>query len=260
MMNQLQQMFSLQGKTAIVTGGGRGIGKGIAFGLAAAGADIVIADIDEKEMGSTAKEIRDRYGVRSLEVKADVQSEEQVAEMVTQTLEGLNGIDILVNNAGMGIRKLPQDMTLAEWEKNISINLTSVFICSKAVFPVMQNGGGGKIINISSLYSIFGVGKLPAYAASKGGVTQTTRSLAIAWAPDNIQVNAIIPGYINTRLSEGSKQERPELEEMVNQRTPAGRWGEPEDIAGTAVFLAAPASDFLTGVALPVDGGYSIMP
>ncbi len=260
MLKNLREMFSLQGKTAVVTGGGRGIGKGIAHGLAAAGADIVIADINETEMSSTVEEIRDLAGVKVKGVKTDVQSERQVAEMMAQTIDYFNEINILVNNAGMGIRKLPQDMSLDEWEKNLSVNLNSVFICSKAVFPTMQKAGGGKIINISSLYSIFGVGKLPAYSASKGGVTQITRSLAIAWAPENIQVNAIIPGYINTDLSAGAKLDRPALEQMVITRTPAGRWGEPEDIAGTAVFLAGPASDFLTGVALPVDGGYSVMP
>jgi 2-deoxy-D-gluconate 3-dehydrogenase len=124
----------------------------------------------------------------------------------------------------------------------------------------MKKGKGGKIVNIGSLYSIFGSPGMPAYAASKGGVIQLTKSLAIAWADENIRVNAIVPGYINTELSAVAKSIRPELEEMVISRTPSGRWGEPEDIAGAAVFLSSPASDFITGIALPVDGGYSVMP
>ncbi len=259
-MSNVEARFGLKGKTALVTGAARGIGKAIALGLAGAGANIVMADLDTSEMERAVDEVLALDGIDCVGFKADVQDEKQVAKLVAQAEARFGGVNILVNNAGMGVRKLPQEMSLEEWNRNISINLNSVFICSKAVYPLMKRAGGGKIINISSLYSLFGVGKLPAYAASKGGVTQTTRSLAIAWAADKIQVNAIIPGYINTRLSEGAKRERPELEEMVRNRTPAGRWGEPVDIAGTAVFLAAPASDFLTGVAIPVDGGYSIMP
>jgi 2-dehydro-3-deoxy-D-gluconate 5-dehydrogenase len=253
-------MFDLLGKIAIVTGGGKGIGKGIAEGLASAGANIVIADLDEIRMATTADEIRETCNVQILSVKADVRKEEQITKLVSQTLEFFGKIDILVNNAGIGIRKLPQEMSLDEWNQNISVNLNGTFICSKAVYPTMKKEGRGKIVNIASLYSIFGAGKLPAYSASKGGVVQLTRSLAIAWASENIQVNSIIPGYINTDLSAGAKKDRPEIEQMVNLRTPLGRWGEPEDIAGAAVFLSSSAADFITGVALPVDGGYSVMP
>lgn len=253
-------MFSLEGKTAIVTGSGGGIGKGIAAGLAAAGADIVIGEIDNEKMISTAEEIRRGFKVRVLEVETDVQREDQVEEMVNRTISTFGTVDILVNNAGIGIRKLPQEMSIEEWDRNININLRAVFMCSKAVFPVMKKRKKGKIINIGSLYSIFGSPNMPAYAASKGGVVQFTKSLAIAWAVENIQVNAIVPGWINTDLSAGAKRARPDIEQAVISRTPSGRWGEPEDIAGAAVFLSSPASDFITGIALPVDGGYSTVP
>jgi len=168
-------------------------------------------------------------------------------------------IDILVNNAGINIRKAPQELETAEWDEVLRVNLRSAFLCSKAVYPAMKKAGGGKIISIGSMTSILGGAKLPAYGASKGGIVQLTRSQAIAWAPDNIQVNAILPGWINTDLTIGARRDLPGLHERVLSRTPAGRWGEPADLMGAAVFLASAASDFVTGVALPVDGGFSIM-
>jgi 2-deoxy-D-gluconate 3-dehydrogenase len=146
-----------------------------------------------------------------------------------------------------------------EWHRVIDSNLTSVMACSKAVFEPMKDAGGGKVINIGSMTSIFGVSFAPAYAASKGGVVQLTRSLAIAWAPQNIQVNCILPGWIETALTDRARHEVPGLYERVLARTPQARWGKPADLAGAAVFLSSSASDFLTGVSLPVDGGYSIM-
>ena len=179
--------------------------------------------------------------------------------MVREVREAFGKIDILVNNAGIAIHKLPQDMTMAEWNRNLAVNLNGCFMCAKAVYPLMKAQGGGKIINIGSMYAIFGSGALPAYAASKGGVVQLTKSLAIAWAGDNIQVNALMPGFINTDLSAAGKRDVPGMTESVVARTPAGRWGEPEDCAGAAVFLASAAADFITGTALPVDGGYAVM-
>jgi 2-deoxy-D-gluconate 3-dehydrogenase len=164
----------------------------------------------------------------------------------------------LVNNAGTNIRKSPSDLTASEWQTVIDTNLSSTFLCSQAVYEPMVGGGGGKIINNGSMFSIFGGSHVLAYAASKGGVVQLTKSLAVAWAPDNIQVNAILPGWLYTDLTRGAMEQLPELHDRVLQRTPQGRWGEPEDLAGAAVFLASRASDFVTGVAFPVDGGYSI--
>ena len=137
-------------------------------------------------------------------------------------------------------------------------NLTSAFLCSRAAYPGMKQAGGGKVINIGSMLSIFGAPYAPAYGASKGGVVQFTRSLATAWAPDNIQANAVLPGWIDTELTRKARDQVQGLHDRVTARTPAGRWGEPDDLAGVAVFLASKASDFVTGTAIPVDGGYSI--
>jgi len=258
MKETMKEMFSLDGKLAIVTGGNGGIGKGIARGLAGAGADIVIAARNEAKTADAVAEIKRDFGVKVLGIKVDMRQGKEIDEMVKQTLDKFGRIDILVSNAGIGIHKLPQDMSLDEWDENVDINLRGFFIIAKAVYPVMKKAGGGKIISIGSMTSIFGVGALPAYGASKGGILQLTRSLAVAWASDNIQVNCILPGWINTDLSAGGKRDIPGLEEGVIARTPAGHWGDPIDLAGTAVFLASPASNFVTGVAIPVDGGYAV--
>jgi 2-deoxy-D-gluconate 3-dehydrogenase len=251
-------LFDLHGKVAIVTGGNGGIGLGMARGLAGAGADIAVVGRNEEKTTAAADGLRRDFGVRAIGLNIDVTSESDAARMTRGTLDKLGRIDILVNNAGINIRKPPQDLAIEDWHKVIDSNLTSVLICSKAVQPSM-NAGGGKIINIGSMTSIFGVSFAPAYAASKGGVVQLTKSLAIAWAPLNIQVNCILPGWIETDLTNRARQEVPGLYERVLARTPQGRWGKPDDLAGAAVFLASRASDFLTGVALPVDAGYSIM-
>lgn len=254
----VQELFDFSNKTAVVTGSGGGIGKAIAETLAGAGAHIVMAELDSEKLKNTAADIRRQYGVNVVEVNVDVQEPKQVEAMVTRSLDASGYIDILVNNAGMGIHKYPQDMTIEEWDHNINVNLRSVFICSKAVFEIMKKKGG-KIVNIGSMYAQFGAAAVPAYSASKGGVVQLTKSLAIAWAPYNIQVNAVSPGFINTDLSAAGKRDVPNMEKNVVARTPAGRWGEPEDCAGTALFLASRAADFITGVSIPVDGGYSVM-
>jgi 2-deoxy-D-gluconate 3-dehydrogenase len=179
--------------------------------------------------------------------------------MVARTLRELGRIDILVNNAGINIRKPPQALDPAEWDSVIRSNLTSAFLCSQAVYPAMKQAGGGKIINIGSMMSIFGASFAPAYAASKGGIVQFTRSCAVAWAADNIQANAILPGWIDTDLTRRARAEIEGLHDKVLGRTPAARWGVIDDFAGIAVFLASAASDFVTGTAIPVDGGFSIM-
>ena len=179
------------------------------------------------------------------------------AALVTQTVEAFGGLDILVNNAGTSIRKQPHEFEEAEWHHVLDTNLTSAFLCSQAAYPAMQRRGGGKIINIGSMMSLFGAPHAAAYAASKGGIVQLTRSQAAGWAADNIQVNAVLPGWIETELTEGAKAQVPGLNEAVLTRTPAARWGQPDDLSGIAVFLAAAASDFVTGTAIPCDGGYS---
>ena len=247
--------FDLTGKVAIVTGGNGGIGYGIARGLAQAGASIVVA-ARQAEKNTQAVSTLQTLGRTALSVATDVQDEVSVQAMVQMTMETFGGVDILVNNAGMNIRKAPQDYTLEEWQRVVNTNLTGVFLCARAVYPHMVAAGGGKIINIGSMTSIFGSSVAPAYAASKGGVVQFTKSLAVFWAKDNIQVNAILPGWIHTDLTAATSVER---YNFIQSRIPHGRWGEPDELAGAAVFLASRASDYVTGIALPVDGGYTSM-
>ncbi len=255
----MKNLFSLQGKVAIVTGGNGGIGKGIARGLAAVGSNLVIAARNEAKTAEAIREITGEFGVKVIGVKVDVAKEADNRLLAVKALEAFGRIDILVNNAGMNIRKLPQEYTAAEWDEVINTNLRGTFLCSQAVYPAMKKGGGGKIINIGSMTSIFGGAKLAPYGSSKGAVVQLTKSLAVAWAQDNIQVNAILPGWITTELTKQARKDIAGLEEKVVVRTPAGRWGEPGDLSGTAIFLASSASDFVTGVAIPVDGGYAAM-
>jgi len=254
----MQDLFNLKGKVGIVTGGNGGIGQGIACGLAAAGSDLVIAARNEAKTAEAAREIREKFGVRALGVQVDVREEAQIRAAVQQALKTFGRVDILVNNAGINLRKNPQDYKTSEWDEVIDVNLRGAFLFCQAVYPAMKAAGGGKIINIGSMTSIFGVGQAPVYGASKGGIVQLTRSLAVAWSPDHIQVNALLPGWIDTELTRDSRRTWPDLNERVLSRTPAGRWGDPADFWGVAIFLASAASDFITGVALPVDGGFSI--
>ena len=253
------ELFNLTGKVAIITGGNGGLGRGMAQGLAAAGADIVIAARNEAKSASTGSELRNTYGVQTLEVRVDVCQEADVQALIAQTLATFKRLDILVNNAGTNIRKAPEALSVADWQTVIDTNLRSAFLCSQAAYPAMRQNGGGKIINNGSMFSLFGGSHVLAYAASKGGIVQLTKSLAVAWAKDNIQVNAILPGWLYTDLTNRAIEDLPGLHERVLTRTPQGRWGKPEDLAGAAVFLASCASDFITGIALPVDGGYAIM-
>jgi len=250
-------MFDLKGRVALVTGGNGGIGLGMACGLAEAGAAIGIAGRNQAKSEAAAAELA-KLGVKTAVLTADVTDEAQCRQMVDEVISRLGRLDILINNAGINIRKAPQDLTMAEWKEVMDTNLTSVFACSQAVYPVMKQAGGGKIINIGSMLSIFGAGFAAAYGASKGGVVQLTKGLASGWAKDNIQVNAVLPGWIDTDLTRSAREQIKGLNTMVLMRTPAGRWGQPPDLAGVAVFLAAPASDFVTGAAIPVDGGYSV--
>jgi 2-deoxy-D-gluconate 3-dehydrogenase len=254
----VMDLFSLKDKVAIVTGGNGGIGYGIARGLASVGGNIIIAARNSSKTAKAAESIRRDYGARVLELGVDVRRENQILSMVEKTLEFFGRIDVLVNNAGINIRKMPQDLSSAEYDEVMEVNLRSAFLCSKAVYPAMKEARGGKIINIGSMTSLFGGGKLMAYGASKGGIVAMTRALAVAWAPDNIQVNAILPGWIDTDLTRKARVELEGLNERVLTRTPIGRWGRPEDLQGTAIYLATAASNFVTGVALPVDGGYSV--
>jgi len=250
--------FDLAGRVAIVTGGNGGIGLGMATGLAQAGAAIVIAARDQKKSAEAAEGLQ-KLGARVATVEVDVQNPDSVKHMVQATLDRFQRVDILVANAGINIRKPPQDFSTEEWQSVLNINLNGPFFCAQAVYPAMKAQGGGKIITIGSMTSIFGVPFAPAYSAAKGGIVQLTRSLATAWAPDNIQVNCILPGWIDTDLTRKARAQVEGLHDRIVARTPAGRWGDPSDFAGIAVFLSGRASDFITGAAIPVDGGYSVM-
>jgi 2-dehydro-3-deoxy-D-gluconate 5-dehydrogenase len=252
------ELFNLGGKVAIVTGGNGGIGLGMARGLAEAGAGIAIVGRNEAKLAAAVADLK-QAGAKTISVTADVTDKAAITATVERVRREFGRIDILVNNAGINIRKSPHALDLEEWDSVIRTNLTSAFLCSQAVYPAMKEAGGGKIINIGSMMSIFGASFAPAYAASKGGIVQFTRSCAVAWAADNIQANAVLPGWIDTDLTRRARQEIDGLHQRVLARTPAARWGAIADFAGIAVFLSSPASDFVTGTAIPVDGGFSIM-
>lgn len=249
-------LFDLHGKVAIVTGGNGGIGLGIARGLALAGADIAIAARNAHKSDEAVAQLRG-VGARAIALQTDVTDAGQVTRMVEDTIAELGGVDILVANAGMSIRKRPETYSMEEWLTVINTNLNGVFACCHAAYPPMKARGGGKIVTIGSMTSIFGLAMAAPYASTKGGVVQLTKTLASAWAADNIQVNCILPGWISTELTVGARNAIPGLHENVIERTPMKRWGEPDDLAGAALFLCSRASDFVTGVSLPVDGGFS---
>ncbi|MDM0040053.1 glucose 1-dehydrogenase [Variovorax sp. J22G21] len=250
-------MFNLEGKVALVTGGNGGIGLGMAEGLAQAGARVVIAARNAQKSAAAVDALK-ALGSDAFALAADVTDEAAVTALFAQLAERCGRLDILVNNAGINVRKPPDQLSLAEWHQVMDTNLTSAFLCCRAAYPQLKAAGGGKIINIGSMMSIFGASFAPVYSASKGGIVQLTKSMAVAWAVDNIQVNAVLPGWIQTALTDNARTQVPGLHERVIARTAAGRWGQPKDLAGIAVFLASAASDFLTGTAIPVDGGYSI--
>ena len=251
------KLFDLTGKVAIITGGNGGIGLGMAKGLAQAGASIAVVGRNETKNAKAVRNIK-ALGVDAIAVEADVCDSEAVDTMIATVVAQWGAINILVNNAGINIRKRPEDLSEDEWRSVLDTNLTSAFICSKACYPEMKKAGGGKILNNGSMLSLFGSPWGSAYGSSKGGIMQMTRSHATAWAEDNIQVNCYLPGWINTDLTVKAREDVPGLHEKVLARTPAGRWGEPDDLAGLAVYLSSPASDFLTGTAIPIDGGFSI--
>ena len=249
--------FNLSGRVAVVTGGNGGIGLAMAEGLASAGADVVIAARDSKK-GAKALTILQNFDVRSTFIQDDVRDPCSFGDLVESVVQELGGLNILVNNAGTNDRKQPEEYELEEWQTIIDTNLTSAFVASQKVYPHMSRAGGGKIINIGSMMSIFGASFTVPYASSKGGIVQMTKGMACAWAKDNVQVNAVLPGWIDTTLTREARQQVEGLHDRVEARTPAGRWGVPGDLSGIGVFLASSASDFVTGTAIPVDGGYSV--
>ncbi len=247
-------MFDLRGKVAVVTGGDGGIGLGMARGLARAGASIVVAARNPSKSALAVAEL-EALGAKAVAIETDVASETSISALMERASEQFGHLDVLVNNAGTNVRLPAQELTLEQWHQVLDTNLTGAFLCAKAAYPYLR--GGGKVINVGSMLSLFGSAVAAAYGASKGGVVQLTKSLAVGWAADGIQVNAILPGWIDTALTRTAREQLPGLNERVLARSPSGRWGVPADFEGVAVFLASEASNFITGAAIPVDGGYS---
>jgi len=249
-------MFDLKGKVAIVTGGNGGIGLGMGKGLAKAGARVVVAARDPAKSSAAVAALRE-LGSDAISVAVNVSDKASVDAMVREAVRQCGRLDILVNNAGISPRVEAIDLTLDQWWEVLNTNLTSALLCAQAAYPHMKATGGGKIICVASILSFLAASR-PAYGASKGGMLQLARSLAVAWAKDNIQVNAVLPGFVASETIGGMLKAVPGLDEKVRGRAPAGRWGAPEDFEGIAVYLASRQSDFMTGSAIVIDGGYSM--
>ena len=252
------KLFNLEGRVAVVTGGNGGIGLGMAKGMASIGASIVVAGRNADKAADAVKQLQ-AMGAEATFIPVDVSEDKSCADLIAASAAHFGRLDILINNAGINNRKQPDEYEMSEWREVLDVNLNSAFACCQAAYPEMQKAGGGKIINIGSMYSLFGGAYTVPYAASKGGIVQMTKGLAAAWAKDKIQVNAVLPGWIDTELTQNARRVVDGLHDNVLRRTPAGRWGDINDMAGIAAFLASPGSDFVTGTAIPVDGGYAVL-
>ena len=253
----MNKMFDLTGRVALVTGGNGGIGLGMATGLAKAGATVMVAGRNAAKNDAAVAGLR-ALGAKAESIAVDVTDPAAIAGMVEETAKRLGRLDILVNNAGTNIRNRPETYKLEDWHTIINTNLTSGMLASQAAYPYLKAHGCGRVINNGSMLSIFGLPLHVAYGASKGGVVQMTKSTAVAWAADGITVNVILPGWIDTDLTRKARQDMAGLNDNVLARTPSKRWGVPGDFEGVAAFLASDAAAFITGVAIPVDGGYSV--
>jgi 2-deoxy-D-gluconate 3-dehydrogenase len=253
----MNKMFDLTGRVALVTGGNGGIGLGMATGLAKAGATVMIAGRNGAKNDAAVAGLR-ALGAKAESIAVDVTDPASITAMVEETAKRLGRLDILVNNAGTNIRNRPETYKLEDWHSIINTNLTSGMLASQAAYPHLKAHGCGRVINNGSMLSIFGLPLHVAYGASKGGVVQMTKSTAVAWAADGITVNVILPGWIDTDLTRKARQDMAGLNDNVLARTPSKRWGLPADFEGIAAFLASDAAAFITGVAIPVDGGYSV--
>jgi 2-deoxy-D-gluconate 3-dehydrogenase len=250
-------MFGLSGRVGLVTGGNGGIGLGFARGLAKAGAAVMVAGRNAAKNAAAVAELQ-AFGATADSVVVDVTDEASIDTMVATTVSRFGRLDVLVNNAGINIRNRPEAYDLTDWHKVIATNLTSAMLAAKAAHPYLKAGGHGRVINNGSMLSIFGLPLHIAYASSKGGVVQLTKSLAVAWAADGITVNCVLPGWIDTDLTRKARTDMPGLNDNVMARTPKNRWGSPADFEGIAAFLGSDASAFITGIAIPVDGGFSV--
>lgn len=246
------EMFDLRGKVALVTGAASGIGRAIALGMDAFGANVVLADLNR----SGAEEVAAELCNESLVVTVDVTDEVSVKEMVRATLKKFDHLDISLNIPGINKRKLFVDLTAEDWQAVMQVNLTAIFLCAREVGKVMLQQGHGSMINMASANALVGASRQSVYSASKGGMTQLTKCLAVEWAP-HVRVNAIAPGYVRTPLVAQIMQDREWYESTRNLHL-LKRFAEPEEIVGVAVFLASDASSFITGAIIPVDGGWTV--
>lgn len=255
-MDSFMELFSLKGKTAIVTGGTRGLGYGMAEGLCRAGADVAIIGSSRKTEESAAS-LQKLTHSHVTGVQGDLSREELVPRIYEEACEALGGrVDILVNCAGVQHRCKAEDFPMEEWNRIIRLNLSSVFQMSQLAVRPMLERGYGRIINVASMTSFFGSVMIPAYTASKGGVAQLTKACSNEWASRGVTVNAIAPGYMATELTSDMKEKNPGQYKEVTERIPMHRWGNADDLKGITVFLASDASSYITGTVIPVDGGY----
>ena len=245
-------MFDLTGRVALITGGNGGLGLGMAKGLQQAGARVAIAGRNRAKAESALAEL----GPEAIFLETDLADQATCHRLVDECARQLGGLHILINNAGIAVRKAPQDFTEAEWRSVMAVNVDAAFYASQAAHKHMKAAGGGKVINIGSVMSVTANPYAAPYATSKAAIMNMSKALAVAWASDNIQVKAILPGWIDSELTVSARAQVPGLHDAILARVPAGRWGSPRDLAGTAVFLASAASDFVTGASLIVDGGY----
>ena len=249
-------VFDLSNRRGYVTGGGSGLGRAIAQGLAEAGAAVVVADINQEAAGRTTDEIVSAGG-RAVPLSVDVSQKDQVEALVRTALDELGGLDFAFNNAGILKLGKPEDVTEADWRAELDVDLSGVFLCCQAAGRHMLAHGGGKIVNTASISGLV-VNSGLTYSTAKAGVIQLTRVLAARWARRGVYVNCFSPGYIRTGMT-APHLTRPEVEEEMLRQTPLRRLGEPQDLVGTAIFLASPASDFVTGQNIVVDGGVTLL-
>ena len=247
--------FRLDGKVALVTGASRGIGAAIALGLAQAGANVILHSSQHPALEAQRTIEETAGGVRTLCLTADLSDRTATTGLVNHVIDAMGAIDILVNNAGINRRAPAANYTDEDWDAVLEVNLTSVFRLCRIAGAFMLAAGRGKIVNVASLLSFQGGITVPAYAAAKGGVAQLTRALANEWAAKGVNVNAIAPGYVHTDLTHALAQD-PQRHRAILERIPAGRWGQPDDLSGAVVFLASPASDYVHGHILAIDGGW----
>jgi len=250
------ELFDLSGKTAMVTGATRGLGEVCAHALAKAGADIAVCGRSAEDMERVSADIRG-LGRKAHGFYLDVTSQQRVSEAVEKIKAELGRIDILVNNAGVNFRVPVLEYPEEEWDRVLNTNLKGYFLVAKAVVPGMLENGYGKVINMSSIFGTVGMMNQLAYAASKGGVDQMTKVMALEWAKEGVRVNAIAPTYFETDLVTQIRND-PERFNFINERTPMGRWGYLPELEGTVIFMASPASDFIIGQTIYVDGGWTI--